>query len=596
MIFPESFIEEVRLRLPISKVIGAKVALKKYGNYLKGLCPFHGEKTPSFTVHDSKGMYYCFGCHAYGDIYKFVSETEKLNFNETVKYLANLGGIALPSVSSKEQEREVKKDSLYKLLSKANDWFTKQLNLSGNIKAYRYLLERGLKEEDIKHFSVGFAPGGGLIKHLTKEGFTEDLIVDAGLAIKTQDKSYIEKFRNRIIFPIRNLKKQVVGFGGRALDNEVIPKYLNSPETSLFKKKNLLYAADLAKEFCLQKNRVIVVEGYMDAIFMHQIGVHETTASLGTAFNEGHIAILKSLADEIILCFDSDEAGKKAMIKAANTVLSSLEPGYNFKFCILGGGKDPDEIIKNHGRKYLIDLIENSLSIADYLFTYEKSYLRSNNPEATALFEHKMNEYAGKISNSIISGHFKNYFKNKIRSEFSAYNFKNTKFFEKKPKSLPSVSDLSAIKRLEYSIFAQIFNCTNLMRDNEIVEEISRIDGLPEELEKLKTVILFCHEKEEFEENTLKNLLLEKNLVKLVEFLCGNESSFIDQFSNFDDVLARKIWFLTQKKYVLELHLEDYHNILLKACDDSTAYEKAISLKKVIDNLKIEILNIENNI
>lgn len=596
MLFSDSFLEEIRSKLPISKVISTKVNLKKFGNHYKGLCPFHSEKTPSFTVHDNKGMYYCFGCHANGDIFKFVSETHNLNFNESVRFLADLAGLKLPEQNVAIYKQEVKNKSIIELLSLTSVWFEKQLNLSKNNHALEYLLNRGLKDDEIKGFSLGYTPSSGLISYLTKNGFSMNLMEEAGLVTKLPNREYSEKFKNRIIFPIKNQKNQVVGFGGRALDSETIPKYLNSPETSVFKKKNILYAADRAKPNCLKKNRVILVEGYLDAIFMHQVGFDETVASLGTAFGEAHVEMLKKLADEIIICFDNDDAGKKAMIRAAQVIFTYLDPGFHFKFCLLNGGKDPDEIIHNHGVKYLSSLIENSLGIADYIFEYEKKELKSKSPEATALFEYKIQEYVNKIKNPIVLAHFRSYFKNKLWNEMS---YRSTKKTVKKPASfnlVPAYSDLSKLKRLEYSIFAQILNNPEILKNKEIFEEINSIDILPPELEELREILLLCNENDNFNQDFLKNLLLEKKLDRLYEFLCGAESSFIDHYIKREDENVKNIWFLTHKKYVLELHLEEYRNILLKVCNDDNIYEKAVALKKVIDELSNQIHNIEINI
>ena len=321
MFFTDSFIDELKQRLPISRVISSKVKLSRSGPMLKGLCPFHNEKTPSFTVHDHKSMYYCFGCHASGDIIKFITETEKLNFNEAVKQLAAMAGMELPKLSKKDLAFEKQRTSLIEIVAKAGEWFAKQLKLSNNYQALEYLKKRGLNEHDIKIFSLGYAPAKGLISFLEKSGFSVNLAVEAGLAIKTENNDYIERFRNRIIFPIRNQKGQIVGFGGRTLSTEIMPKYLNSPETPLFKKNNLLYAADIARNYSIKSDKVIVVEGYMDAIYMHKAGLQETVAALGTAFNAKHLQLLWGLANEPVLCFDGDSAGRRAARKALDGAL-----------------------------------------------------------------------------------------------------------------------------------------------------------------------------------------------------------------------------------------------------------------------------------
>ncbi len=405
MFFPDSFIDELKQRLPVSKVVATKVALKRYGTALKGLCPFHKEKTPSFTVQDHKGIYYCFGCHASGDIIQFISETEKLDFSEVIGQLANLAGMQLPKHSPVEQKREERKIGLLEIIAKANEWFGRQLKLSTNHHAYEYFQNRGINDSDIKEFSLGYAPSKGLLAFLIKSGFSNELAVEAGLAIKTDANDYIERFRARIIFPIRNQKNQIVGFGGRTLNAEIMPKYLNSPETPLFKKNNLLYAADIARKTTLLKERVIVVEGYMDAIFMHKAGFNETVAALGTAFNEIHLQLLWKLANEVIICFDGDEAGKKAMLKAAHTALPILTPGLSLKFCFLPMEKDPDEILHQYGENYMMKMLDTSVSLADFIWQSELQHSKVNTPEGRALFEHKIFEHVKEIKDKIIANH-----------------------------------------------------------------------------------------------------------------------------------------------------------------------------------------------
>ena len=476
MIFPEFFIDDLKRRISLSKVVSKRVKLKRNGNIHKGLCPFHQEKTPSFTVQDHKGTYYCFGCQASGDVISFINETEKSSFEDTVKYLANLAGISIPKQDPIEQKKIEHKHSLVEVLLKVTKWFQKQLKLSINHEAYEYFQSRGIEEQDIKTFSLGYAPNKGLLAFLQKNDISFDLAVEVGLVIKN-DFGYAERFRDRIIFPIKNQKNQVVGFGARALSSDVMPKYLNSPETSLFKKNNLLYAADIATKSSLKNERIIVVEGYMDAIFMHKAGLNETVATLGTAFNQTHLSLLWNIVNEPILCFDGDEAGKRAMLKAAYIALPLLSPGSTLKFCFLPKGLDPDDVIKQHGVSYINRLVDKSLNLSDFIWQEELKNSKLNTPEGKALFEQKIYDLIKQIENPIVRGYYQQFMKDKLWQAFKGFKLgKKHATLTMKENSLVALAELSIVARLEYSLFAKLLNYQDLLNDKEIFDDINNLE------------------------------------------------------------------------------------------------------------------------
>ena len=597
MLFPDSFIEDLKQRLPLSRVIGSRIKLQKKGLQHLGLCPFHQEKSPSFSVQDHKGAYYCFGCHAHGDLIKFISEIDHLSFNDTITYLANLAGVSLPKLDPVEQKKVELKHSLVDVTTKASEWFFSQLKLSVNHSAYEYLQKRGISDQDIQTFSLGYAPSKGLIPFLKSKGISLDLMVEAGLAIKSESKDYIERFRNRIIFPIKNQKNQIVGFGGRSLDPEVMPKYLNSPETPLFKKNNLLYAAEIARIHAFKAGRLIVVEGYMDAIFMHKVGLSETVAALGTAFNQIHLQNLWSLSNEPILCFDGDSAGKKAMLKAAHVALPLLTPGLSLKFCFLPKGQDPDEIINLHGKEYIKKLLENSLSLSDFIWQSEFEQNKQDSPESKALFEQKVNDLVAQIQNSVVRSYYQKYIKDRlwqVSSSFKTNKQKNHQFVMKmKHSSLPLPSNLSIKERLEYSLFAQLISCPDLVKDKSIFELFVHFEINNQELENLRSILIEYHESQK---KCLNNLLIENNLSKLIDFICGPKSSFIDIISKVDILKSKEIWFITYKKYLLELLKAEYDKFMRQIHNESLAFSRATELKKSIDDLTREIIEKENEL
>lgn len=514
-------------------------------------------------------------------------------------YLANLAGMALPKLEPVEQRKIERQHSLIDVVLKVSEWFASQLKLSSNIAAYEYLLKRGINDQDIKTFSIGYAPSKGLLEFSKKQNISIDLLLEAGLVIQSESKrnEYIERFRNRVIFPIKNQKNQIVGFGGRALDAEVMPKYLNSPETSLFKKSNLLYAAEIARAYAFKTERLIVVEGYIDTIFMHKAGFQETVAALGTAFNSIHLQNLWRLSNEPILCFDGDAAGKKAMLKAAHVALPLLAPGFSLKFCFLPKGKDPDEVINLYGAGYIKELLDNSVTLSDFLFSSELDQAKLNTPESKALFEHKIYELVEEIKNQALRSHYKQYMKNRLWQVFNPPIPKDNKIAKAnisiKQSALTVPINLSSKERLEFSLFAQILTYPDILDDNLIYDYFSHLEISNLELEKMQSVLINCHENEK---NKLNDLLIENNLSKMADFLSGSRSSFIDLISKIDIITAKKIWNLTYKKYLLEMLKFEYAQFMKQSHSKASAFDKAEELKKSIDLLSKEIIEKENEL
>ncbi|HZX87226.1 MAG TPA: DNA primase, partial [Reyranella sp.] len=315
MAFPPGFLDELRARLSLSEVVGRKVSLKRRsGAEYAGLCPFHNEKTPSFTVNDKKGFFYCFGCHEKGDAVGFVMKTEGLSFPEAVEKLAREVNLPVPRATPVERERAERVSTLQQVVEEAARWFQKQLRLPVGRQGLDYLRGRGLEDTTIDDFRLGFAPDSrdGLLSHLKRENVPIDKIVEAGLAIQPDDnREPYDRFRGRVMFAINDRRGRVIAFGGRVMGAGE-PKYLNSPETPLFHKGANLYCLDRARQAVTKDQPVIVAEGYMDVIALHGAGFTGAVAPLGTALTEGQLAELWKLADEPYLCFDGDSAGRRA--------------------------------------------------------------------------------------------------------------------------------------------------------------------------------------------------------------------------------------------------------------------------------------------
>ncbi|HLM13046.1 MAG TPA: DNA primase, partial [Reyranella sp.] len=336
MAFPPGFLDELRARLSLSEVVGRKVSLKrKSGAEYSGLCPFHNEKTPSFTVNDKKAFFYCFGCHEKGDAVDFVIKTEGLSFPEAVEKLAREVNLPVPRATPVERERAERVSTLQQVVEEAARWFQKQLRLPVGRQGLDYLRGRGLEDATIDDFRLGFAPDSrdGLLSHLKRENVPIDKIVEAGLAIQPDDNNRepYDRFRGRVMFAINDRRGRAIAFGGRVMGAGE-PKYLNSPETPLFHKGANLYCLDRARAAVTKDQPVIVAEGYMDVIALHGAGYTGAVAPLGTALTEGQLAELWKLADEPYLCFDGDNAGRRAANRAAERALPLLRAGKSLRF------------------------------------------------------------------------------------------------------------------------------------------------------------------------------------------------------------------------------------------------------------------------
>lgn len=394
MYYPDELVEEVRLKNDIVDVISGYVKIQKKGSSYFGLCPFHNEKSPSFSVSGSKQMYYCFGCGAGGNVFTFIMEYENYTFPEAIKYLADKVGVDLPEEEYSEEMRrkESRRSMLLAVNKEAAKYFFYQLRSERGSAGYRYLKGRELSDETIKKFGLGFAnmTSDDLVKYLKSKGYEDKLVMEAGLAGFDEKFGMHDKFWNRVMFPIQDINHRVIGFGGRVM-GDAKPKYLNSPETMIFDKSRNLYGLNLARTS--RKNNIILCEGYMDVITMHQAGFTQAVASLGTAFTEGQASLLKRYTEEVVLSYDSDGAGVNAALRAINIL---REAGITGKVLNLEPYKDPDEFIKNKGQ----EAFEERIRQAENTFFFELRMLQRDydlkDPESKTRFHR---EIAKKLCN-----------------------------------------------------------------------------------------------------------------------------------------------------------------------------------------------------
>ena len=363
---PQSFINDLLGRVDIVGVINDRVSLKKAGKDYQARCPFHDEKTPSFTVSQDKQFYYCFGCGASGTALTFLIEYERLPFVEAVETLAALAGVEVPRERSSRPERD--NSGLYEIMQKAERYFREQLKGAGP--AIDYLKSRGITGAMARDFGIGFAPDSwdGLHKALASNAAGTEALIEAGLVSRNEQGRTYDRFRGRIVFPIRDTRGRIIGFGGRRLEAGDGPKYLNSPETPIFHKSEELYGLFEARKSVRNLSRIIVVEGYMDVIALAQNGVRNAVATLGTASGEPHYRTLYRYADEVVCCFDGDQAGRRAAWRALENALPTLGEGRRLSFMFLPEGEDPDSLVRNQGVENFRARLEDAKPAVEYLF------------------------------------------------------------------------------------------------------------------------------------------------------------------------------------------------------------------------------------
>lgn len=400
MAVPPEFIEDLRQRVPLSDIIGKRVKLTRKGRRFSGLCPFHSEKTPSFSVVDDDGFYHCFGCGAHGDAISFLRETDGLEFMEAVERLADMAGLAMPRSTPQDPKVTEQRRAVFDILEATTQFFQAALTRDDGAIAARYLRDRGLGEDVLRVYRLGYSPRGGLRAALNAKGFSDADMLAAGVIRKSdRDGSLYDYFRDRVMFPIENRQGKVIAFGARAL-GDAMPKYLNSGEGQTFSKKSVLYGWVQAREGLRRKLPLVVAEGYMDVIAIQKSGVASAVAPLGTALTEEQIALLWKLHDEPILCFDGDAAGQRAQMRALERILPVLEPGKSARLALLPEGKDPDDVLKQGGNDAFLKVLATARSLVDSLWDNLAATHDLRQPESRAQFWQSLRNMVREISNN----------------------------------------------------------------------------------------------------------------------------------------------------------------------------------------------------
>ena len=416
MKYPKSYLDEINQRLKVSDVVGTVVKLSKRGKEFVGLSPFTSEKTPSFTVNDEKGFYHCFSSGEHGGIFDFLMKVEKLTFGDAVRKLASKAGMQEYKFTktSIEQEKKIKRSE--KIFQLFFNYCYKNLFIEENKHHLNYLINRSLKKSTIEHFQIGFCDDNNKASdHFLKLGYTEKEIIDTGLFyLNEQKKTLVPRFKNRIIFPIKNLFGEFIGCGGRTVLSSVPAKYINSPETLFFKKGNNLYNFHNAKNENKNTDYILVVEGYMDVVSLYNNGINNVCASLGTAITDNQINLAWRNFNNIVICFDGDSSGLAAAYRAAEKLIKILKPNYTVSFVIMPQGLDPDDYVNSYGKEAFMKTVDQKKDIVEFVFEYHAKQLKDFSPLSLANLEKNLMDIADTVEDTIIKKYYRNFFKNKI--------------------------------------------------------------------------------------------------------------------------------------------------------------------------------------
>ena len=582
MKLPNDFFETIRTNVLVSNVVRQRVALTKRGVEYSGLCPFHSEKSPSFTVNDIKKFYHCFGCGAHGDVIRFVSETSGLKPKDAAIKLAEENGIEIPKLSKAEEKLYEEIDQIHHILNLAAEFFHKNLNE----KTISYLKSRDINDATVNAFSLGYAPKDkSLTKYLENHKIPLMMMNKAGLVSKGEDDKVYEVFRDRLMFPIKNIYGKVIGFGGRTM-SDANPKYLNSPETIVFKKNETLYGEDKAMAESYLQGNMIVVEGYMDVIALQKNGFENVVASLGTAVTNNHITKLWRSCDEIIMCLDGDEAGIKASQKVVDLSITQVNHNKSISFILLPNKQDPDDILQKNGDDYFRRLLRRRLSLSEMIWHLETKDGIGTSAEARANLEHRLESYSRLVTDSSLARNYSRFFKDKSWKYFSGGR-KSAKI-----SNLELPTNLSESDLLEHSILSLIVKTPLMLQDPSIQETLSRLPIANNALSAFRDHLLSIEVA--IDTQALQKIMEKTGFSKLFVILCDPNAIFLDISSLTEGYDQNLLWSMLVKKHNLLRSKIEYAALLQSMTDDS--FTKAQLYQREILNMQEEVDKINESL
>lgn len=569
----KDFVEYLKGRISIVDVVSARIRLRKIGNVWKALCPFHKEKTGSFHVDETKGLYHCFGCDAGGDSIKFVMDYEKVSFWEAIEIIANQYGIEIPKNDSAPKEDPSAR--LFEIMDYSKNYFTESLNSKKDSTARDYLNLRKINKEQIEKFQLGFAPANAdLYNQLKKKGFSNDELVRTGVFVKSGYKNeFVNRYRGRLIFPIIDAREKCVGFGGRILEKSEKAKYINSPETEIYKKSQQLYGYNLARKG--KSRQIIISEGYLDVISLHQAGFDGAVAPLGTAISATQISMCWRVCNNPVIALDGDSAGVKASYRWIDRILAYLEPGKSFKFAALPQGSDPDLLVYNNQISAITEAVNNAVPLSQWLWDGGFSLYPSETPEQKAELIEMLIQKAESIKNISIRNFYIQDIKNRQRSLY-----KSKKRVVKKG-NLQSATP--AKEKIEKILVVTLINHPYII--DRVMEDFVKLEFENTEMKVLKEKILgnYANFAEESSQKFVESMVQLQDIVSENFKDVAMHAGFADKNVADDDAFAG--WSELLKKYLSEPLLA---RDLQKAASDFVFSEDNWQRLKALKN---EVLN-----
>ena len=595
--FDNSTLQEIKQRLLVSSVVGRKVKLQSKGRgEFIGLCPFHNEKTPSFTVSDDKEFYYCFGCGAKGNIFQFLMNREGLSFTEAVERLAEEAGVKLqqytPQERVKEDVRQKRLMRLYQAMQEATIFFKQQLASNVGAHAREYLVKRGFDQSIIDTFNLGYSPPGwhALHEHLAAMGYQDDELLEVGLISKNDRNERYDRFRGRIMFPIGDARQRVVAFGGRALGNDE-PKYLNSSETTLFHKGKLLYNFSLARTPAHERDALVVVEGYVDAIALHRVGIKHVVATLGTAVTTDQLMLMWQLSKQPTFCFDGDNAGQRAMQRVAQLVPPLLKPGYSIQFAHLKNGFDPDDVIKHLGVEAMQTALSSAMPLAQYVWKHHVNSLDIKQPEQRAQLDNQLKAITASMMDKTVGNYYQQYFNQQLwqlgvgrKTRYQPAQSSTSSLTRQY--SSPQ-GDLSSIDGCNDMLMLLMLLYPALMEQETLHEQWLTVEYTRESAEELRGALLSLIEMGiQVEEGQLFEKLLEMGHEQEVNYFKSLKNSAMSHiWSEGADI--KEVWnYVFQRRYLAVLQ-QEYKQMLYQMTEE--AMRRASLLKLEIEHIERSI-------
>ena len=586
MKYPKEYLDEIKTRLKVSTVVSKVVSLKKRGKEYVGLSPFKNEKTPSFTVNDEKEFYHCFATSEHGNIFDFVMKTQNLRFGEAVKHLANLAGMQPYIFSKQDEEREEKWKIYSAIFNQYVDFYHDELLKNENCSIARdYLKNRSLDKDQVKKFKIGYIEKNPNLFEKLKNNFNIDDLLETGLFyLDEKKKIYVERFRGRLIFPINNISGQPIALGGRIIEkSDFLAKYINSPETSFFKKGSNLYNLDLARKLSNKLENIFLVEGYMDVVGLSKNGIENAVANLGTSLTDKQIFTLNQFFDDIIICFDGDESGYKAALRAAENSIKDLKPEKQISFLFLPDNEDPDSFVNKNGKNYFIDYsAQNKISIHQFIFSHYKKHTE-NNPSSMAIFDKKLRDIANTIKDNYIKKYVLEYFLEKI-SDLTPHTNQNKKsFYFKKTKSLATTKkhyndskSLTGVELKEFSLIYLIINNLDLIQENiHLVEDIKLFTDVNKQIFEKILLKLKSGEKLSINQLDIDVQLIDK-IIKFapIKYILKNKPNNEHEVIEILDDISRDL-----NNYDLEFRIQELESKFSRDLSEAT-FNELKELKK----------------